>query len=133
MKTKITKPTKKSTRRKARSNRGTSCGETGIPDVLTRYIEAANRHDVATATGYFAPDATVHDESREHTGTQAIRAWIEETSRKYRPTFTVMGARVSSDEITLSVAVSGQFPGSPVALDYAIRLREGKISTLTIQ
>ena len=35
--------------------------------------------------------------------------------------------------VGLAVAVSGQFPGSPVTLDYQLRLRNGKISCLTIE
>jgi hypothetical protein len=40
---------------------------------------------------------------------------------------------VQDDQVSLLVAVAGQFPGSPVTLDYALRLRGGKISTLTIE
>jgi len=29
--------------------------------------------------------------------------------------------------------VAGQFPGSPVTLDYELRLRAGKIAALTIE
>ena len=39
----------------------------------------------------------------------------------------------TGDAVGLSVAVAGQFPGSPVTLDYALRIRHGKISTLTIE
>jgi len=74
----------------------------------------------------------VHDENNDYLGRDAIRAWIDETSRKYRPTFTVMRASTTGDAADLSVAVSGQFPGSPVTLDYALRLRDGKISALDI-
>jgi len=81
----------------------------------------------------FTTDAAVHDENRDHAGREAIRAWVAETSRKYRPTFTVMRASVDGDDVQLAVAVSGQFPGSPVTLDYALRLRGGQISTLTIE
>lgn len=106
---------------------------TTLPDAVTHYLEAANRFDVAAAAGCFTPDAAVHDENRNYVGRDAIRAWVAETSRKYRPRFTVMRTAVSGDEISLSVAVSGQFPGSPVTLDYMLRLRDGKISTLTIE
>ena len=66
-------------------------------------------------------------------GRDAIRSWVAETSRKYRPTFTLMRASVTGDEAILSVAVSGQFPGSPVTLDYGLQLQGGKISKLTIE
>ncbi len=103
-----------------------------LPPAVTRYLEAANRFDAAAAASCFATDASVHDENQDHVGQAAIRAWVAETSRKYRPAFTVLRATVDGDEVVLAVAVSGQFPGSPVTLDYALQLRGGKISTLTI-
>jgi hypothetical protein len=51
----------------------------------------------------------------------------------YRPTFTLLRSLVSDHRVSLSVAVSGQFPGSPVTLDFELRLQDGKISTLTIE
>ena len=39
---------------------------------------------------------------------------------------------VNGDDVNLSVAVAGKFPGSPVTLDYHLRLRDKKISTLDI-
>jgi hypothetical protein len=106
---------------------------TTLPAAVTRYLEAANRFDVLIAADCFTADAAVHDENHDHVGRDAIRAWIAETSRKYRPAFTVMHATVKGAAVSLSVAVSGQFPGSPVTLDYQLRLRDGKISTLTIE
>jgi hypothetical protein len=44
-----------------------------------------------------------------------------------------MHSSVQGDGVNLVVAVSGQFPGSPVTLDYQLRLRNGKISSLTIE
>ncbi len=104
-----------------------------LPAAVTRYLEAANRFDAPAAADCFAADASVHDENRKHVGRAAIRTWVAETSRKYRPTFTVLRATEAGDDVILSVAVSGQFPGSPVTLDYQLRLRDGKISTLTIE
>jgi SnoaL-like domain len=105
---------------------------TTLPEVVIRFLAAANRFDAALAAACFAPNATVHDENRDYAGCDAIRAWVAGTSRKYRPTFTPLRSCVSDNRIDLSVAVSGQFPGSPVTLDYEIRLQDGKISTLTI-
>jgi len=103
-----------------------------LPAVVTRFFDAVNRFDFA-AVDSFTADARVHDENRDHVGTDAIRAWIAETSQKYRPTFEVLRAEGRDSKITLSVRVSGDFPGSPIDLDYDFALRDGKISTLSIQ
>ena len=44
-----------------------------------------------------------------------------------------MRASATDDQVSLSVAVAGHFPGSPVMLDYEMRLRGEKISALTIE
>jgi ketosteroid isomerase-like protein len=106
---------------------------TTLPAAVTRYLEAANRFDALVAADCFTADASVHDENHDYVGRDAIRAWVAETSGKYRPVFTVMRAAADGDTVSLSVAVSGQFPGSPVTLDYQLRLRDGKIATLTIE
>jgi hypothetical protein len=111
----------------------TTTTATTLPAAVTRYLEAANRFNVIVAADCFTADASVHDENQDYVGRDAIRTWIAATSRKYRPAFTVLRATVQGDEASLSVAVSGQFPGSPVTLAYQLRLRDGKISTLTIE
>ena len=104
-----------------------------LPAAVTRYLEAANRFDVLAAGDCFTADATVHDENLDHVGRNAVRAWIAHCCQKYQPALTVMRAAVNGDDISLAVAVSGQFPGSPVTLDYQLHLRAGKIATLTIE
>jgi len=104
-----------------------------LPAAVTRYFEAANRFDVAAAVECFTGDATVHDENRNYAGREAICGWIAETSRKYQPRFTPMRSSVQGNQVNLSVAVSGQFPGSPVTLDYEMALRDEKIAALTIE
>ena len=104
-----------------------------LPDAVSRYFAAANASDAACASESFAADATVHDENRDYVGRDAIRGWVAETSRKYQPTFTLMRTSVKYDHVSLSVAVSGRFPGSPVTLDYEMRLRDGKIVTFKIE
>jgi hypothetical protein len=104
-----------------------------LPEVVTRYFAAANSFDAARAAECFAADAMVKDENRDYIGPDAIRGWVAETSRKYQPTFTLIRASAKDGHISLSVAVSGRFPGSPVTLDFAMQLRDGKIATLTIE
>lgn len=106
---------------------------TNLPSAVTQYFAAANRFDAARAAECFAADAAVHDENHDYVGHDAIRGWVAETSRKYQPMFTLMRTSVQDNQISLSVAVAGQFPGSPVTLDYELRLRGGKISILTIE
>lgn len=104
-----------------------------LPAAVTGYLEAANRFAAEAAADCFTADASVHDENHDYVGRDAIRGWIETTSRRYQPAFTVMRAATRGDDVDLAVAVSGQFPGSPVTLDFHLQLRAGQISTLTIE
>jgi hypothetical protein len=106
---------------------------TTLPVAVMRYLAAANGSDALTAADCFTADALVRDENRDYLGRDAIRAWVAETSGKYHPTFTIMRAATRGDDVSLALAVAGQFPGSPVTLDYALRICAGKISKLTIE
>lgn len=103
-----------------------------LPTAVKGYFEAVNRFDALAAADCFSTNAVVYDENQSYVGRGAIRAWIAECSGKYHPAFTVMRVSVDDNEINLAVAVSGQFPGSAVTLDYELRLRDGKIEMLTI-
>lgn len=109
-----------------------STTNSALPNTVKRYLEAINRFDAATAADCFNANAAVYDENQSHIGREAIRSWITECSKKYRPVFTVMRASLNGEDVSLAVAVSGEFPGSAVTLAYDLRLRDGKIETLTI-
>jgi hypothetical protein len=102
------------------------------PEIITRYFDAANRFDAASAAECFTSDARVHDEAHDYVGQDAVRAWVAGTSKKYQPKSEVIRAKVSGPKVALTVLISGQFPGSPIELDYDITLRDGKISTLNV-
>lgn len=103
------------------------------PAIITRYLEAANRFDAAGAAECFTADARVHDEGHDHVGQDAVRAWVAETSHKYQPKFDLLEVKGSGAQVPVFVRVSGRFPGSPIDLEYAVTLRDGKIATLNIQ
>jgi SnoaL-like domain len=104
-----------------------------LPGAVRRYLAAANRHDADAVAACFTADASVRDENRLHVGQEAIRAWLAEVSRKYRPILTVVGASGIKNDVQLAVAICGQFPGSPVTLDFEFRLRGGQIAGLSIE
>ena len=102
------------------------------PEIITRYLDAANRQDAAGAADCFTADAHVHDEGGDYFGTDAVRGWVAETGRKYQPRVQVLSTQVQGAGFLCAVRVTGSFPGSPIELDYAVTLRDGKIATLRI-
>ena len=104
-----------------------------LPIILQHYFEAQNAHDVETMVACFALDATVRDEGRDISGTEAVRAWKKETSANYRITVEPLECRVEAGRTAVVAKVSGNFPGSPANLTYRFGFAaDGRISTLEV-
>ena len=106
---------------------------TTLPPPIAAYLHAANARDADAIASCFAEDAVVIDERREMRGIAAIRAWREETFKRYRVTVDVVGAEVSADRTIVTARVAGDFSGSPVELRYDFRLAGGRIAALEIR
>ena len=105
---------------------------TKMHSTLEKYFEATNEHDVAGMIADLADDAVVKDEGREHRGVQAIREWMKETIRKYKFKAEPTGVARENDRTAVAVTVSGDFPGSPIALTYWFKLEGHRIVRLEI-
>ena len=103
-----------------------------LPRVLADYFTATNAHDVGAMIAAFAEDATVHDEGRDHAGVAAIRAWMQETIEKYDYNVEPVESSRSGSRAVVLVSLRGNFPGSPITLQYAFTLAGQKIARLEI-
>ena len=103
-----------------------------LPEAVAAYWTAANAGASEAAASCFATAALVHDEGQDRRGTDAIRAWIEETTRKYHPLVEPLRAEEKDGRVFVTARVSGDFPGGPVELDYAFTLEGHKITLLEI-
>ena len=105
---------------------------TELHSTLAKYFAATRTHDVAGMIAGFADEAIVKDEGREHRGVSAIREWMKETIRKYEFKVEPTNVARANDQTAVSVTVSGNFPGSPIALTYWFKLEGQKIARLEI-
>jgi hypothetical protein len=99
--------------------------------VINRYFELAPLSDTDAYFAQFDADATVEDEGHEHHGVDAIRAWRSEV-----PTVTYEVRHIRSDDGTpvARALIAGDFPGSPVELDFHFTFTDGGlIKTLRIR
>lgn len=103
-----------------------------VPAPIAGYFTAANSDDAARVAGYFSDDATLRDEGRTIRGPDAVRAWAEETRRKYRYRAEVVGIETVGDRIVVTAHLEGDFPGSPIDLRYRFKLVGSKIAALEI-
>jgi hypothetical protein len=103
-----------------------------LPEPITAYWNAANAGKTGEAAGWFADDATVHDEGRIHQGLPDVRAWIGETAANYKPVVEPLRWEEKEGQVHVAARVSGAFPGSPIELDFLFTLRDGRIKRLEI-
>jgi hypothetical protein len=104
-----------------------------LPKAIERFMSSENAHDADSLAACFPPDATVRDEGRTRKGLTEIAAWRRETTEKYRHTVEPLAVAERDEKIVVTSRVSGNFPGSPITLDFVFRLEHGKISSLEIQ
>jgi hypothetical protein len=103
-----------------------------LPPPIDLYVRIENSGDVEALSDCFASDATVRDEGHTYEGLSAIRAWKAGTRQKYSHTVVPLEVADRDGKTVLKAKLTGDFPGSPVTLDFAFVLKDGKIASLQI-
>jgi len=97
------------------------------------YIAAENRGDTEAMAECFAEDAVVRDEGRTIKGLAAIKRWKAETKEKYQHTVEPLASVQEGDKTIVTNRLTGNFPGSPIELQFIFKLDGDKIASLEIQ
>ena len=103
-----------------------------LPPPLEAYFRAVNAHDADGIAACFTADAVVRDERQDQVGRDAIRAWADETGRRYRHTVDLLACAAEAGRTVVTARVTGDFPGSPIELRYFFGLADGLIHELKI-
>jgi len=103
-----------------------------LPQPVVNYLAAVKGQDTGMFALCFTDDARVHDEGRDYKGLDAITAWKKETQTKYKYVIDPLDASVSGNTVKLRARLTGDFPGSPVDLDFTFMLASDKIASLVI-
>lgn len=103
-----------------------------LPFPVQAYFDADEKNDGDALIRAFAPDAVVADEGRPRAGHQAIAAWWRDAKAKYQHAIEPLDVVEKGDVSEVRAKVTGQFPGSPVTLTFAFRLKGGQIAGLEI-
>ena len=103
-----------------------------LPEPVITYLAAVEAKNADMLALCFAHDALVHDEGRDYHGLDAIKAWKRSAETKYRYDMEPLDAAASGKTVRLRARLTGDFPGSPVDLDYRFTLAHGKITALEI-
>jgi len=88
--------------------------------------------DVKAIRLLFSLDAIVGDENARHHGKIDIEPWVTTIIEKCSFNFEASSLKTHQGETVVSIAVSGTFPGSPVALDDHFGIEDGEIPPLRI-
>ena len=102
-----------------------------LPAPVAAYF-AADTIGAEAVAHCFTESAVVVDERQEYRGRAAIGRWKAEASAKFRYTVDRLGARVSGNQTMVTGRVTGDFPGSPIALHYRFTIDRDKIARLEI-
>lgn len=103
-----------------------------LPNTIEAFVKAQNTHDSAAHVACFTANAVVIDESKNHKGSQEIKAWIEETNAKYQTIMEPLEYAASAETGVLGAKISGTFEGSPIVLNYHFEFADGLIQSLKI-
>jgi ketosteroid isomerase-like protein len=106
---------------------------TDTPEVVARYLRAADDQDFAALAACFTEDGVALDEGRTHVGRAAIRRWREDVAARWTFTTTVTGcAHTGPGRFNVDVHIAGDFPGGEADLTQAFTLRDGLIERVAI-
>jgi hypothetical protein len=103
-----------------------------LPPAIDLYVKAENSGDVQAMTECFGPNAIVRDEGRTYKGLAAIKEWKAQTKRKYNHSVAPLEVAQRDGRTLLKTRLTGNFPGSPVTLEFRFLLEAGKIVSLEI-
>lgn len=104
-----------------------------LPAPIAAYIVAENEDDPAALADCFAEHAVVQDEGRTMRGLAAIQQWKRETKQKYHHTVEPLACIQKDDKAVVTARLTGDFPGSPVDLQFIFGLEGDRIASLEIR
>lgn len=104
-----------------------------VPDVISRYYDAAAADDLESLLACFTDDAHVRDESHDFRGVAEIRGWRNGLASRFTYTTQITGTEVVADDVyVVSTHLEGDFPGGVVDLEQRFTVTDGLIADLSI-
>ncbi|MEY2489709.1 MAG: hypothetical protein QOC70_1651 [Verrucomicrobiota bacterium] len=103
-----------------------------FPAPIAIYFAAENQGHTEIVAQCFAENAVVRDEGQTIEGLAAIKRWKAETKKKYQYTLEPLTSAQKDGKVIVSNRLTGNFPGSPVELEFVFTLEGNKIAVLEI-
>ena len=103
-----------------------------LPEPIRLYIAGENTGDANLFDQCFAEGAAVRDENETHRGLVEIKKWKAETKKKYQHTVDPLSVSEKDGRFIVTNRLTGNFPGSPIELEFVFALEGDKIVSLEI-
>jgi len=104
-----------------------------LPKPIALYVAAENTGDANLFDQCFADGAAVRDENEMHKGLAEIKKWKAETRKKYQHTVDPLSLSEKDGRFIVTNRLTGNFPGSPIELEFVFTLDGDKIASLEIR
>ena len=104
-----------------------------LASAIADFFSAEERRDTEAMSRCFAENAIVRDEGRSREGHAAIREWQLETKKKYQHTIEPLASAEKDGTTVVTGRLTGNFPGSPIELQFIFTVEAGKIRSLEIK
>ena len=102
-----------------------------LPKPIAVYLAADEGNGEAFSL-CFAEHAVVKDEGQTYTGLAAIKQWKADAKKKYRYTIETLACVHKAGKTVVTNRLTGNFPGSPVDLQFVFELENDLIMSLEI-
>lgn len=103
------------------------------PTIITAYFTAQAGNDIEALVSCFTDDAVITDDGKTVAGKEAIRVWKQEVDTAFEYSTDIVRTDPAGDgNYAVTAEISGNFPGSPVRLQYRFALSGELISELVI-
>ena len=103
-----------------------------LPPTIARFVETSNVRDVDGFVSCFAADALVEDDGGTYRGLDEVQAWKQRTQDTNRYRIDPVRLETRNGDTILTATLTGDFPGSPIDLDYAFTMVGDAIKALRI-
>jgi len=104
-----------------------------LPEPIANYFTAEMAGDASALARCFTAEGVVRDEGGTFTGIAAIQQWHTRAKAKYHYTVEPLSVNARDGEVVVIGEVAGDFPGSPITLQFLFRVGAHKIVSLEIR
>lgn len=103
-----------------------------IPEVVSAYFDADQASNVDALNHIFSESAIVEDDGSLYRGIVEIRTWLLAMKEKYQYSLEIIDVSNTGHISTVLTQGSGNFPNSPVKLNFQFTLENDKVVKLSI-